>query len=256
MLALGALRVLQELETHRWTLSGLLECGHGVQQHRDGVAAADGVGILAQVLVEAGGVQLLDHVHAHPVQTSDALVDLAAHRLVIERVVEARTPVTEVGRDDKHDRRVDEVLGEDLTVQLLLGWGQAADHDGHDGELVLVVLHDLGDVGQLHLQGMLVLVHAQRQLLKVSGGLQLLVHLLVDVQVVEGRGEAGHGAEAAAAHAVVVRGAENENLFDQNRTDLAIGEGGAGPAIRVAGVRTDHGLCRTVAQLGLSQPRL
>jgi len=255
VLALGALRILQELETHRRTLSGLFERGHGVQQHGDGVPAANGVGVLAKVLVEAGGVQLLDHVHAHSVQTSDALVDLAAHRLVVERVVEARAPVAKIGRYDEHNRWVGEVLGEDLTIQFLLGRGQTADHDRHDGELVLVVLHDLGDVGQLHFQRVLVFVHSKRQLLKMPGGLQLLVNLLVDVQVVEGRGEAGHGAEAAAAHAVVVRGAENENLFDQHRTDLAVGEGGAGPAIRVASVRTDHGLCRPVAQLGLSQPR-
>merc|ERR1712212_1294764 len=95
---------------------------HGVEEEGDGVAAADGIAGLRQVLGEGDRVFGFDQGHPPPVQLLYVLVD----RDVGPRgaaVPEPIAPVAEVGGDDKEVGWVLEVGAEDASVVPFPGGG-------------------------------------------------------------------------------------------------------------------------------------
>lgn len=76
--------------------------------------------------------------------------------------------MAEITRDDKQVLGVVEIGRQELSVGGLLGLGQGADQDRDDGDVVDMVLKDLVDIGQMHLDAVLVLVCLERHFLELS----------------------------------------------------------------------------------------
>ena len=176
-----------------------LEHLDGGHDEADGVAAADGVVSLLEVVREAVVGAGFDFGHAQGVESLDGLVDLVRAGLgaaaqagaggvgvgrggeggVVVRVREAGAPgwdwhvwgrgggrdgpVAKVGRDYKQVLGVSEILCQHGTVRLLLAGVDGADQDGNDldGVDLASQLQDLVDVRQVHLDRVFVLVRLE-----------------------------------------------------------------------------------------------
>lgn len=155
----------------------------------------------------------------HPLDAARRPRQLRHGRLVgggrVHHVVEAPPPVAEVGADDEGVLRVEEVRCEDLAHLLLGAEVVVPDQDRDDGrELGRVVkglLEALVEVGEVHLEGVLRDVAAERYVGEGPRGLDGRQGLGVDGQVAEGRLVLGAGGHRAAAEVVRVRGAEDED---------------------------------------------
>lgn len=69
--------------------------------------------------------------------------------------------MTEITRDDKQVLGIVQIRCQELAVGGLLGLGQRADQDRDDCDVVDMVLKDLVDIGQMHLDAVLVLVRLE-----------------------------------------------------------------------------------------------
>ena len=66
--------------------------------------------------------------------------------------------MAKVARDNKEVLRIVQIRRQDLSVALFRGLVECSDQDGHDPDLINVVLKDLVDIGQVHLDAVFVLV--------------------------------------------------------------------------------------------------
>lgn len=235
---LAALRVLQEAKAHR--VAAFRQNITALQEHSDGMAAADRVVVPLHVLVERLRLERLYQVHSRLVQLLDRLVDGAARAFAV-RVPEALAPMAEVGGDHEEVLRVGQVRSEDLAELPFRLEGQRADHDGDDSELVAKVLHHLGDERQLHLDAVLVLVRLQVHPLELVSLAEFPVDRLVHLQVVQRRLVDLALGECTGLQSDVVRGAQDENALHHRRTDLTEAPTCAVAAVGVASVTKGRG---------------
>ena len=122
----------------------------------------------------------------HVVEGFDGLVNLSL-LVIVESVPEPLTPMTKIGRYDKERRGVVQIFCKDLTVLDLPFRGEGADQNRHNCKISLA-LHEAGDVGQVHLNAVLLLVCVDGHDFEVASGHQLFVHPPIHGQVVEGSG--------------------------------------------------------------------
>mmetsp|Transcript_22241 Transcript_22241/g.56551 ORF Transcript_22241/g.56551 Transcript_22241/m.56551 type:complete len:237 (-) Transcript_22241:337-1047(-) len=151
--------------------------GQHVQEHADGVPAADGVAVLRLVLRECGRLARLNGSHALVVQPPDGLPDRAL-ALVVPLVREAAAPVAKVGRQDEQVGGVIQVGRQQLPVPRLAVARQRPNHDGHQREGA--ARQRAHDVRRVQLKAVLRLVRVHVHLLERARRAQLRVHALVD----------------------------------------------------------------------------
>mmetsp|Transcript_11651 Transcript_11651/g.29669 ORF Transcript_11651/g.29669 Transcript_11651/m.29669 type:complete len:242 (-) Transcript_11651:34-759(-) len=169
--------------------------------------------------------------HAFPVEIFDGLVDRAVGGVIVCEP-EALPPVAKVRGDDEERRGAIQVPRQELAVNLLATGVDRAHQDGYKREGMPA--HHVGDVGQVHLQAVLVLVDVHRHPRKLPGRRQLRAHRAIYRNVPEWglvRRCPGH---RTSSQVNMVRRPKEEDAGNLRRVDVDVAEGRRLPRVRVA----------------------
>mmetsp|Transcript_15491 Transcript_15491/g.41872 ORF Transcript_15491/g.41872 Transcript_15491/m.41872 type:complete len:235 (+) Transcript_15491:429-1133(+) len=207
--------------------------------------------MLALVRGEAERVLGLDERHALPVKLFNGFVDFVP-TVAERREAEALAPVAEVGRDHKEVLRLGEMLCKELAIFGLVRLGERADQHRHEQEVL--ALHYLPDVGQVHLERVLVLVRLPRHVVEEARLPQCAARLLVNLQRADRRAVLAAGRERAARAVNVVARPEKEDAANATRVDVLVRPRSRRPRVGVARVRRDDGARLAARDLRLAQP--
>jgi hypothetical protein len=247
--------VLHELKAVLLSFGALL-CKELQRRHGNAnrMASTDRILGVGKVVDELVMLPRFDCIYCEVVQLFDALVDRRVCRgcrparerrdlldIAIRRVrgiAEARTPMAEIRAHDEGVLWVFQVRRQQLSKLLLFRAIVVADHDGDYGGVFGFggegLRDSLVDVGQVHLERVLVHVTIGLDVCELARVPQGSCHGLVDGQVAEWGGVLGELGEGAAVHVVGMRGAEDEDALGFAEVEALICPGGAGPRVRVS----------------------
>lgn len=94
-------------------------------------------------------------------------------------------PMAKITRDDKQVLGVVQIRRQELAIDGFLNLGQSADQDRDDRDVLHMVFKDLVDIGQVHLDAVLVLIRLERHFLEVS----CLCQLRIDYKIRQKKSE-------------------------------------------------------------------
>lgn len=188
-----------------------------MEKNADGVAAADGILGALQVALKGGGFLCLNEGHALAVEGLDALMDGTMAWWHV-RVAKALAPVAEIGADDKGRLRVLQVRRQPQAILGRAHGGEGADQDRHEDKVP--ALHDVRNVGQMHLQAVLILVRALVHDVKAARVMQRFGSVAVDGDVAHGRGICGVGCHCAAGEIDMMGRPQQEDAADAGGVEL------------------------------------
>jgi hypothetical protein len=157
---LGALVVFYEFGLYGGGCFALLfGLFYGGQEELDGMASADRVLGLVQIVGKVRETLGLDPVHALHVKLLDRFMD---HRLVRELVskAEPRAPVTKVRRNDKNRLLIKKVGQEDFRILGVLVFWNVTHHQRNNLELFSSIFECFLDERKVQLQTVLILLKA------------------------------------------------------------------------------------------------
>ena len=132
-----------------------------------------------------------------------------------------------------------QIFGKNLSIfGLRAGW-ESPHHDRHNTELTPGWLHHLGNVGQLHLDAVLVLVSSNTHQLELASVEQLLDDVSVDAEVAQWSLVDRALSHRAPGESHVVTGAQDEDGLDSVGVQLLEAVGSCWSTVAVASVGRD-----------------